>query len=69
MTEITADSIRSLRQSLGMSQEAFAHHLGVSISSVRDWEQGRRRPRGLYARALEQQVAARREAEAGKAAA
>ena len=69
MAEITAESIRSLRQSLGMSQEAFAQHLGVSISSVRDWEQRRRRPRGLYARALEQQIAARHDAEAGKAAA
>ena len=69
MAEITAESIRSLRQSLGMSQEAFAQHLGVSISSVRDWEQHRRRPRGLYARAIEQQIAAQREAEQGKAAA
>ncbi len=69
MAEITAESIRGLRQSLGMSQEAFAQHLGVSISSVRDWEQRRRRPRGLYARAIEQQIAARQEAEQGKAAA
>ncbi len=69
MAEITAESIRSLRQSLGMSQEAFAQHLGVSISSVRDWEQRRRRPRGLYARAIEQQLAAQQEAEQGKAAA
>jgi DNA-binding transcriptional regulator YiaG len=57
MTEITAERIRELRRSLGMSQEAFAHHLGVSVSSVRDWEQKRRRPRGLYARAIEQQLA------------
>ena len=56
MAEITADAIRELRRSLGMSQEAFAQHLSVSVSSVRDWEQGRRRPRGLYARALEQQL-------------
>jgi DNA-binding transcriptional regulator YiaG len=57
MAEITAEQIRELRRSLGMSQEAFAQHLGVSVSSVRDWEQKRRRPRGLYARALEQQLA------------
>jgi len=59
VAEITAEQIRDLRQSLDMSQEAFAQHLGVSISSVRDWEQKRRRPRGLYARMLEQQLAAR----------
>jgi putative transcriptional regulator len=57
MAETTADQIREFRRSLGMSQEAFAQHLGVSISSVRDWEQGRRKPRGLYARLLEQQMA------------
>jgi putative transcriptional regulator len=61
MAEVTAEAIRALRHSLGMSQEAFAQHLGVSVSSVRDWEQKRRRPRGLYARALEQQLAARRD--------
>jgi DNA-binding transcriptional regulator YiaG len=56
VAEITAEEIRDLRRSLGMSQEAFAQHLGVSVSSVRDWEQKRRRPRGLYARALEQRL-------------
>jgi putative transcriptional regulator len=61
MTEITAESIRGLRQSLGMSQEAFAQHLGVSVSSVRDWEQKRRQPRGLYAKLLREQLAARSE--------
>jgi DNA-binding transcriptional regulator YiaG len=67
MPEINAESIRDLRRSLDMTQEAFAHHLGVSVSSVRDWEQDRRRPRGLYAKLLRQQMAER--AEAGKAAA
>jgi DNA-binding transcriptional regulator YiaG len=69
MAELTADSIRALRHALGMTQQAFASHLGVSITSVRDWEQGRRKPRGLYARALEQQIAAQREVEVGEAAA
>ncbi len=69
MADITAEDIRELRHSLGMSQEAFAQHLGVSVSSVRDWEQKRRRPRGLYARALEHQLAAARTGEPGKAAA
>ena len=67
MAEITAESIRGLRQSLGMTQEAFAQHLSISVSSVRDWEQGRRRPRGLYAKLIAQQMA--EQAEAGKAAA
>jgi DNA-binding transcriptional regulator YiaG len=58
MAEITAASIRDLRTSLGMTQEAFAQHLSVSVSSVRDWEQGRRRPRGLYAKLIAEQMAA-----------
>lgn len=67
MPEITAQTIRELRQSLDLTQEAFAQHLGVSVSSVRDWEQGRRKPRGLYAKLIAQQMAAR--SEVGKAAA
>ena len=67
MPEINAESIRDLRRSLDMTQEAFAHHLGVSVSSVRDWEQDRRRPRGLYAKLLREQMAA--QVAGGKAAA
>ena len=67
MPDITAESIRGLRNSLGMTQEAFAQYLSVSVSSVRDWEQGRRRPRGLYAKLITQQMAER--SEVGKAAA
>jgi putative transcriptional regulator len=51
--DTTPEQVRSLRRALGMSQEQFATHLGVSISSVRDWEQGRRKPRGLYRRTLQ----------------
>jgi putative transcriptional regulator len=29
---------------LGMSQEAFARSFCFSVSAVREWEQGRRRP-------------------------
>ena len=67
MPEITAESIRDLRRSLDMTQEAFAQHLSVSVSSVRDWEQDRRRPRGLYAKLLREQMAA--QVAGGKAAA
>lgn len=57
MVEINAQTIRGLRDSLGLTQEAFAQHLGVSVSSVRDWEQNRRRPRGLYAKLIARQLA------------
>jgi putative transcriptional regulator len=36
----------SLRRKVGMSQEQFARHFGVSKRTVQDWEQRRRRPEG-----------------------
>jgi putative transcriptional regulator len=43
--------IRSIRGRLKMSQSEFARMIGVSISTLQNWEQGRRRPEGP-ARAL-----------------
>jgi putative transcriptional regulator len=38
--------VRAVHAKLGMSQHSFAAKFGVSISTVRNWEQGRRRPEG-----------------------
>lgn len=38
--------IRKLRKSLKVSQSKFARMIGVSVDTVQNWEQGRRRPRG-----------------------
>lgn len=35
---------KRLRSNLGLSQEAFAKRLGLKSGTLRDWEQGRRRP-------------------------
>ena len=43
--------IKSIRQRLKKSQAEFAMMIGVSISTLQNWEQGRRRPEGP-ARAL-----------------
>lgn len=43
--------VKSIRDGLGLSQETFAGFLGVSVGTVRGWEQGRREPQGP-ARAL-----------------
>jgi len=43
--------VRIIRGGLGLSQETFAGFLGVSVGTVRGWEQGRREPQGP-ARAL-----------------
>lgn len=47
MTSGTPESIKSLRQSLGLSQEELAERLGVSFSTVNRWERGHRSPTRL----------------------
>jgi putative transcriptional regulator len=38
--------VRGIRSQLGLSQAAFAGRFGISKGTLRDWEQGRRRPEG-----------------------
>ena len=38
--------VRAARRKLGMTQKDFAHSFGVSLDTLRNWEQGRRRPEG-----------------------
>ena len=45
MTFKPAD-IRGIRDSLGKSQTEFAMMIGVSVATLRNWEQGRRIPDG-----------------------
>ena len=42
---------RNVRGQTGLTQAAFAAHIGVQVETVRNWEQGKRSPRGP-ARAL-----------------
>ncbi len=46
-----AADVPVIRARLGLSQEAFATCMGVSLGTLRNWEQGRREPHGP-ARAL-----------------
>jgi putative transcriptional regulator len=48
----TAIEVHSLRVSMGMTQEQFAHRLGVTVVSVNRWERGVSKPRGLSINAL-----------------
>lgn len=41
-----AVDVPAIRRELGLSQEQFAHLLGVSVATLRNWEQGRREPQG-----------------------
>ena len=49
--EIGRADVRGIRDRLGRSQAEFALMIGVSIATLQNWEQGRRRPVGP-ARAL-----------------
>ena len=51
IVEFTPIDVRNVRQRLGKSQSEFARMIGVSVSTLQNWEQGRRRPEGP-ARAL-----------------
>jgi len=38
--------VRSLREKHGLSQPKFAALMGISVGTLRNWEQGRRKPEG-----------------------
>ncbi len=44
--EIDAQTIQKIRKKTRFSQSVFAKLLNVSPSSIRQWEQGKRRPTG-----------------------
>ncbi len=42
----SGDDFISLRKFVGLTQEAFAQALSISVHTLRNWEQGRRFPEG-----------------------
>ena len=40
------EDVAALRRFLGMTQKSFSDALGISIHTLRNWEQGRRTPEG-----------------------
>ena len=44
--EVPVVDVKAIRTKLEMTQAAFAEAFGVSVATVRNWEQGRRIPRG-----------------------
>jgi putative transcriptional regulator len=49
--EATPVEVRDLRRRAQLTQQEFAARLGVPVETIRNWEQGKRAPRGP-ARAL-----------------
>jgi DNA-binding transcriptional regulator YiaG len=42
----SGDDIAALRRFVGLTQEQFAQAMGISVHTLRNWEQGRRHPEG-----------------------
>lgn len=43
---IPTPDVKGIRERMGMSQGAFARAFGISVGTLRGWEQGRRNPQG-----------------------
>lgn len=55
--------VKTLRRRLGLTQEQFAHRLGVTFASVNRWENGQVKPSPMARQkleALDQQTLSRR---------
>lgn len=46
VTRVRLPQAAEARSKIGLSQQEFAHLLGVSARTLQDWEQGRREPTG-----------------------
>jgi len=58
--------VKGLRERLGLTQEQFAHEVGVTFSTVNQWENGRRRPQPfLLKRLLEMEATSRKDSAVG----
>jgi DNA-binding transcriptional regulator YiaG len=50
--EFNNERIRRLRQELNMTQESFAHEIGVTFATVNRWENGRTTPNKVAQKVL-----------------
>ena len=37
-------NVKAIRETMGLSQSSFANRFGLSVYSLRNWEQGKRQP-------------------------
>ena len=49
---VGSSKVRAIRERTSLSQSEFAHLIGVSIKTLQNWEQDRRRPTGPAAALL-----------------
>lgn len=48
-----ARRIKLIREQTGLSRKDFAHHIGIPLRTVEDWEAGTRRPPEYIPRLIE----------------
>ena len=53
-SDFNRDRIRELRMSMNMTQENFAHEIGVTFATVNRWENGRTTPNRVAQKVLQQ---------------
>jgi putative transcriptional regulator len=46
ITNFNPSDVRAIRTRLGKSQSEFSLMIGISLATLQNWEQGRRRPEG-----------------------
>jgi putative transcriptional regulator len=46
VSRFRVSDVKKIRAKLGVSQTEFAMMIGVSVATLRNWEQGRREPEG-----------------------
>lgn len=51
-SEMNPDRIRTIRRRLNLTQEDFAHMIGVTFSTVNRWENGKSTPNRIAVRLL-----------------
>lgn len=44
LTEVDVPDVRTIREALSMSQSEFASSFRIPLATIKNWEQGRRRP-------------------------
>jgi len=54
VNDFNRDRIRELRMSMNMTQENFAHEIGVTFATVNRWENGRTTPNRVAQKVLQQ---------------
>ena len=52
----TANRIRELRESIGLTRKEFSEHVGIPVRTLEDWEAGRRNPPDYIPRLISYQL-------------